>query len=43
MSDFKFKSLIFGNARDLKESSKNWFQNGVINTMQTFGGLKKLG
>jgi len=38
--------LIFANAyrvNYLKESLENWSEDGVINVMQTFCGLKEIG
>jgi len=42
----KYKSLIFGNAyrvNHLKESLENWSEDGVINVVKTFCGLKEIG
>ena len=42
----KIKSSIFGNAyrlNHLKELLENWCEDGVINIVQTFCGLKEIG
>jgi len=42
----KIKSSIFGNTyrvNHLKESLENWFEDEVINVVQSFCGLKEIG